>query len=132
MSALDYPPTMLVIGGLDPLQGWQRRFRDGLARAGKAVRLVENPGMMHGFYVMGPSLAGIEMLLREAREFITQYTNCRKIASFGTIYSRVFHAHLAEFVEVANKAVMEIGAPIPIRTNKYVLIHFSENFNSIF
>ncbi|GAB2232261.1 hypothetical protein Droror1_Dr00011293 [Drosera rotundifolia] len=74
LSALDYPPTMLVIGGLDPLQDWQRRFRDGLARAGKAVRLVEYPDMMHGFYVMDPSLAEIEMLVREAREFIAQYT----------------------------------------------------------
>lgn len=45
-----FPPAMVVVGGLDPLQDWERRYAAMLRRKGKAVRVVEFPEAVHGFY----------------------------------------------------------------------------------
>ncbi|KAF7007260.1 hypothetical protein CFC21_022207, partial [Triticum aestivum] len=46
----DFPPTLLVIGGFDPLQDWQRRYADVLRRKGVKVQVAEYPDGFHGFY----------------------------------------------------------------------------------
>ncbi|CAL5085068.1 unnamed protein product [Urochloa decumbens] len=46
-----FPPAMVVVGGLDPLQDWQRRYAGMLRRKGKDVQVVEFPEAIHGFYV---------------------------------------------------------------------------------
>ncbi|GAB2222791.1 hypothetical protein Droror1_Dr00016918 [Drosera rotundifolia] len=72
LSGVEYPATLLVVGGMDPLQDWQRRFGAGLVRSSKEVRLVEYPNAMHGFYLMGPELPECGMFMNEARNFIRQ------------------------------------------------------------
>jgi acetyl esterase/lipase len=42
---------MLVIGGYDPLQDWQRRYCAMLKQKGKEIRLIEYPNAVHAFYV---------------------------------------------------------------------------------
>ncbi|PWZ39763.1 putative carboxylesterase 18 [Zea mays] len=46
-----FPPVLLVIGGFDPLQDWQRRYGEMLKSMGKDVRVVEYPDAIHAFYV---------------------------------------------------------------------------------
>ena len=50
ISGVKFPETMLVIGGHDILQDWQRRYYEGLKKFGKAVRLLEFPNAIHGFW----------------------------------------------------------------------------------
>ncbi|KAL6657492.1 hypothetical protein ACP70R_005272 [Stipagrostis hirtigluma subsp. patula] len=64
-----FPPAMVVIGGLDPLQDWQRRYAAMLRRQGKAVRVVEFPEAIHGFYIF-PELADAGELVKEIKAFM--------------------------------------------------------------
>ncbi|EAZ00665.1 hypothetical protein OsI_22686 [Oryza sativa Indica Group] len=65
-----FPPAMVVVGGLDPLQDWDRRYAGMLRRKGKAVRVVEFPEAIHAFYFF-PEFAGdIRKLVGEIRAFV--------------------------------------------------------------
>jgi acetyl esterase/lipase len=64
-----FPPAMVVVGGFDPLQDWQRRYAAMLKRKGKAVRVVEFPEAIHGFYVF-PELADAGRVLTEIKAFV--------------------------------------------------------------
>ncbi|KAF3321717.1 putative carboxylesterase 18 [Carex littledalei] len=46
-----FPPVLLVIGGYDPLQDWQKRYYEMLKQKGKEVQLIEYPNAVHAFYV---------------------------------------------------------------------------------
>uniref|UniRef100_A0ACD5WPJ3 Uncharacterized protein n=1 Tax=Avena sativa TaxID=4498 RepID=A0ACD5WPJ3_AVESA len=59
-----FPPAMVVVGGLDPLQDWQRRYASMLQRKGKAVQVVEFPDAIHGFY-MFPELPDAGKLVND-------------------------------------------------------------------
>ncbi|MQL76283.1 hypothetical protein Taro_008675 [Colocasia esculenta] len=67
----DFPPAMVVIGGFDPLQDWQRKYYEGLRRVGKEARLVEYPGAIHAFYVF-PELKDTPALIEELKGFIQE------------------------------------------------------------
>ncbi|CAO2834436.1 unnamed protein product [Amaranthus hypochondriacus] len=70
MSGLDlFPPTLVVIGGSDLLQDWQKRYCHGLRRSGKAVELVEYPNAGHGFYSTS-ELPEYHMLIAKLKEFV--------------------------------------------------------------
>uniref|UniRef100_A0A1D1XN57 Putative carboxylesterase 18 n=1 Tax=Anthurium amnicola TaxID=1678845 RepID=A0A1D1XN57_9ARAE len=69
-----FPPAMVVVGGFDPLQDWQRRYYEGLKGKGKEARLVEYPAAIHAFYVF-PELKGSAALVEELRGFIHR---CRR------------------------------------------------------
>lgn len=45
-----FPPTLLFVGGFDPLQDWQKRYFEGLKKSGITVKLVEYPHAIHAFY----------------------------------------------------------------------------------
>uniref|UniRef100_A0A0E0LAV7 Alpha/beta hydrolase fold-3 domain-containing protein n=1 Tax=Oryza punctata TaxID=4537 RepID=A0A0E0LAV7_ORYPU len=65
-----FPPAMVVVGGLDPLQDWDRRYAGMLRQKGKVVRVVEFPEAIHAFYFF-PELAGdIRKLVDEIRAFV--------------------------------------------------------------
>ena len=64
-----FPPAMVVVGGLDPLQDWQRRYAAMLERNGKAVQLVEFPDAIHTFY-MFPELPDAGKLDKDMKAFI--------------------------------------------------------------
>ncbi|WOL14283.1 putative carboxylesterase 18 [Canna indica] len=63
------PEAMLVVGGFDPLQDWQRRYYEGMTTRGKAVRLLEYPDAIHGFYAF-PELKQSEALIEEMKAFV--------------------------------------------------------------
>uniref|UniRef100_A0ACD5YYG2 Uncharacterized protein n=1 Tax=Avena sativa TaxID=4498 RepID=A0ACD5YYG2_AVESA len=59
-----FPPAIVVLGGFDPLQDWQRRYAAMLQRKGKAVQVVEFPDAIHGFY-MFPELPDAGKLVND-------------------------------------------------------------------
>nr|BAJ94817.1 predicted protein [Hordeum vulgare subsp. vulgare] len=67
--AESFPPAMVAVGGLDPLQDWQRRYGAMLRRKGKAVNVLEFPDAIHAFYCF-PELPDSGRLVEEMRAFI--------------------------------------------------------------
>ncbi|CAN6206274.1 unnamed protein product [Urochloa humidicola] len=74
-----FPPAMVVVGGLDPLQDWQRRYADVLRRKGKAVRVVEFPEAIHAFFFF-PVLPDSGRLVAEMKAFMDE-TNASPLAA---------------------------------------------------
>ncbi|GJN33273.1 hypothetical protein PR202_gb21852 [Eleusine coracana subsp. coracana] len=66
-----FPPAVVVVGGFDPLQDWQRRYAAMLRRKGKAVRVVELPDAFHGFYIF-PELHDAGRLVQEIKAFVEE------------------------------------------------------------
>lgn len=64
-----WPATMVVVGGWDPLQDWQRRHAEGLRERGKEVRLVEYPEAIHAFYIF-PEVKESGLVIEEIRGFM--------------------------------------------------------------
>uniref|UniRef100_A0A0D9X248 Alpha/beta hydrolase fold-3 domain-containing protein n=1 Tax=Leersia perrieri TaxID=77586 RepID=A0A0D9X248_9ORYZ len=69
----DFPPAMVVVGGYDPLQDWQRRYAAVLRRKGNnsaaAVEVVEFPEAIHSFYAF-PELADSGELVKKMKAFM--------------------------------------------------------------
>ncbi|KAF8404032.1 hypothetical protein HHK36_008908 [Tetracentron sinense] len=74
ISGMKYPATVVVVGGFDPLQDWQRRFYEGLRRSGKEVYLLEYPNAIHPFYCF-PELPESSLLFTYMRNFIEEQSN---------------------------------------------------------
>ncbi|CAN6169010.1 unnamed protein product [Urochloa humidicola] len=66
-----FPPAMVVVGGFDPLQDWQRRYAGMLRRKGKAVQVVEFPEAIHGFYIF-PELADAGKVVKAIKAFMDE------------------------------------------------------------
>ncbi|XP_047322926.1 probable carboxylesterase 18 [Impatiens glandulifera] len=72
LSSVDrFPPVLVVIGGRDPLQDWQRRYYDWLKKNGKEVELLEYPTMIHAFYVF-PELTESGQLIDQVKDFVNR------------------------------------------------------------
>ncbi|XP_004512636.1 probable carboxylesterase 18 [Cicer arietinum] len=71
LSGLDYPDTLVFVGGFDPLIDWQKRYYDWLRKNGKNAQLTEYPNMFHGFYVF-PELPESFQLVLEVKDFINK------------------------------------------------------------
>ncbi|XP_057973360.1 probable carboxylesterase 18 [Malania oleifera] len=69
ISRMKFPATVVIVGGFDPLQDWQRRYYEGLKRIGKEAYLVEYPNAIHGFYGF-PELPELPMLIAEVKDFV--------------------------------------------------------------
>lgn len=69
ISALKFPPTVVVVGGFDPLIDWQKRYYDGLKKCGKEAYLIEYPNAIHTFYAF-PELPESAMFINEFRTFV--------------------------------------------------------------
>lgn len=74
-----FPPVMVVVGGLDPLQDWQRRYAGVLQRKGKAVRVVEFPEAIHTFFLF-PVLPDCGRLATEMKAFMDE-SNASELAA---------------------------------------------------
>ncbi|XP_065880279.1 probable carboxylesterase 18 [Euphorbia lathyris] len=74
MTTVDFPATLICIGGYDILQDWQKRYYEGLKKSGKEVYLVEYPKMIHGFYGIS-ELPESSLLIHEMREFIKKISD---------------------------------------------------------
>ncbi|CAN6362691.1 unnamed protein product [Urochloa humidicola] len=66
-----FPPVMVVVGGYDPLQDWQRRYGEMLRARGKDVRVVEYPDAIHGFYTI-PWFDDARDLMVRIAEFVAE------------------------------------------------------------
>ncbi|CAL9764611.1 unnamed protein product [Musa acuminata subsp. burmannicoides] len=66
------PAAMVVVGGFDPLQDWQRRYYKGLRARGKSARLVEYPEAFHSFYSF-PDLKQSTVLMEEIKSFVDSH-----------------------------------------------------------
>ncbi|XP_048498317.2 probable carboxylesterase 18 [Beta vulgaris subsp. vulgaris] len=69
ISGLNLPPTVLFVGGFDPLKDWQKRYCEWLRKNEKDVKLVEYETAIHAFYVF-PELPQTNLLFNEIKEFI--------------------------------------------------------------
>lgn len=69
ISGLEYPATVVFVGGLDPLQDWQRRYWEWLRKSGKEAKLIEYPTMVHAFYVF-PELPESNHLILQVKDFV--------------------------------------------------------------
>ncbi|KAF5727088.1 hypothetical protein HS088_TW22G00775 [Tripterygium wilfordii] len=68
-GAVGFPSTLLIIGGFDPLQDWQRKYHQGLKKSGKEVDLIEYPNAIHAFYCF-PDLPESALLITEIKNFM--------------------------------------------------------------
>ncbi|XP_074282515.1 putative carboxylesterase 18 [Silene latifolia] len=71
-SGIEYPATLVVIGGLDLLQDRQRSYVNGLKRSGKQVELVEYPDADHGF-CCAAQCPEYDMLIGKVSEFVQNH-----------------------------------------------------------
>ncbi|XP_057972017.1 probable carboxylesterase 18 [Malania oleifera] len=69
ISRMEYPATLVFVGGMDPLQDWQRRYYDWVKRSGKEAYLIEYPNAIHAFYVF-PQLPEASLLMAEVKDFV--------------------------------------------------------------
>ncbi|KAK1646308.1 hypothetical protein QYE76_064113 [Lolium multiflorum] len=68
-----FPPAVVVVGGYDPLQDWQRRYCELLRSRGKEVQLLEYPDAIHAFYVF-PEFAESKDLMLRIKDFVAAGT----------------------------------------------------------
>jgi acetyl esterase/lipase len=61
--------VLLVIGGYDPLQDWQRRYCEMLMGSGKDVTVLEYPDGIHAFFLF-PMFDDARDLMTRIAEFV--------------------------------------------------------------
>ncbi|CAJ2666988.1 unnamed protein product [Trifolium pratense] len=71
ISKVDYPNTLLFVGGFDPLVDWQKRYYDWLKKSGKEVELIEYPNMIHAFYYFH-DLPETRNLISKVKDFMVK------------------------------------------------------------
>lgn len=69
ISKLDYPNTLLLVAGFDPLVDWQKRYYEWLRKSGKKVELIEYPNMIHVFFYF-PDLPETSQFISEVKDFM--------------------------------------------------------------
>ncbi|XP_062004447.1 probable carboxylesterase 18 [Rosa rugosa] len=69
ISGMEYPATVVFVGGADPLQDWQRRYYNWLRKSGIEAKLIEYPNMFHGFYAF-PELPESDQLISRVTDFV--------------------------------------------------------------
>ncbi|PSS19419.1 Carboxylesterase 18 [Actinidia chinensis var. chinensis] len=69
ISGLNFPATLVFVGGFDSLQDRQRKYYDWLKESSKEAYLVEYPQAIHTFYGF-PELPEASQLITEVRDFI--------------------------------------------------------------
>lgn len=77
VSKLNFPATLVFVGGLDILQDWQRKYYEWLERNGKEIYKVEYPRMMHGFYVF-TDYNESDQLISEVEIFVHKHNALNK------------------------------------------------------
>lgn len=75
ISKLDFPATIVLVAGFDPLKDWQKRYYEWLKRSGKEAYLVEYPNVAHAFYIF-PEVPESVQLIAEVKDFI--HKQCSK------------------------------------------------------
>ncbi|TKY45000.1 carboxylesterase 18 [Spatholobus suberectus] len=68
---LDYPNTIVFMGGFDPLRDWQKRYYEWLRKSRKEVQLIDYPNTFHAFYLF-PELPETSLFISEVKEFMSK------------------------------------------------------------
>ncbi|KAI3694743.1 hypothetical protein L1987_77713 [Smallanthus sonchifolius] len=74
ISKIDFPPTMVVVGGFDILRDWQIRYYQWLKKSGKEAYLVDYANMFHVFFLY-PELPESDQLISEVKGFVQKVLN---------------------------------------------------------
>lgn len=69
ISKMDFPPTLVVVGGFDILRDSDKMYYEWLKKSEKEVYLVEYPNMFHGFYNFS-EIPESGQLISDVKEFI--------------------------------------------------------------
>lgn len=78
-GVVKFPATVVLVGELDLLQDWQRKYYEGLKRMGKDVKMVEFPNAIHRFFAF-KDLPQYSSMIQEMKDFIaTQFHNSPSI-----------------------------------------------------
>ncbi|KAF3947709.1 hypothetical protein CMV_026190 [Castanea mollissima] len=75
ISRVNFPATIVFVGGFDPLQDWQKKYYEGLHKAGKEAYLIEYENAIHSFYAF-PDFPEHSLMIREVRDFM-QKQSCQ-------------------------------------------------------
>jgi len=70
LSGVDYPDTLVFIGGFDPLNDW-------LKKCGKKAEMIDYPNMVHAFYVF-PDLPESTRSIMQVKDFINKVSNSKR------------------------------------------------------
>ncbi|KAL9245568.1 hypothetical protein vseg_019204 [Gypsophila vaccaria] len=73
---MDFPDTIVFIGGLDLLQDRQRRYVNGLKKCGKNVHLVEYPNVLHGLSC-APHCPEYQLLIAQVSDFVLNHATSK-------------------------------------------------------
>ncbi|KAI9168752.1 hypothetical protein LWI28_001513 [Acer negundo] len=74
LSRVKYPATLILMGGLDILKDWQRKYYDGLKKAGKEVDLLQDSNAFHGSYVF-KELPVASFFVKGIQDFMQKHLN---------------------------------------------------------
>ncbi|CAD6340999.1 unnamed protein product [Miscanthus lutarioriparius] len=66
-----FPPALVVIDGLDPLQDWQRRYAEMPRQEGKYVQVVEFTESIHAFYIF-PEFTNTRKVVKRIKAFMDE------------------------------------------------------------
>ncbi|KAI3771905.1 hypothetical protein L6452_03077 [Arctium lappa] len=83
ISNMDFPATMVVVGGFDVLKDWQKRYYEWLKNSGKEAYLLDYPNTFHGFYLF-PEFPESDELISEMKDFIHRVLNKGQFERVGS------------------------------------------------
>ncbi|KAL3824958.1 hypothetical protein ACJIZ3_020987 [Penstemon smallii] len=69
MKSVEFPRSLVIIGGYDPLQDWQRKYVEWLENCGKEVELIEYPNAFHSVYSF-PEVPEYDLLIKDVTKFV--------------------------------------------------------------
>ncbi|GFP88508.1 probable carboxylesterase 18, partial [Phtheirospermum japonicum] len=69
LKDVEFPRTLVIVGGYDPLQDWHRKYIEWLKGCGTRVEVTEYPNAFHAFYCFS-ELPEFALLLDDVASFI--------------------------------------------------------------
>uniref|UniRef100_A0A7N1A572 Alpha/beta hydrolase fold-3 domain-containing protein n=1 Tax=Kalanchoe fedtschenkoi TaxID=63787 RepID=A0A7N1A572_KALFE len=69
LSEIEFPKTLVICGGYDPLQDLDKRYCEWLDKCGKEVELKVYENAFHGFYCF-QEVAETKMMIQDVKEFV--------------------------------------------------------------
>ncbi|KAK4479253.1 hypothetical protein RD792_014764 [Penstemon davidsonii] len=66
---VEFPRSLVIIGGYDPLQDWQKKYVEWLKICGKEVEVIEYPNAFHSVYAF-PEVPEYDLLIKDVTNFV--------------------------------------------------------------
>ncbi|KAL8457190.1 hypothetical protein ACS0TY_035151 [Phlomoides rotata] len=74
LKNLEFPPTLVIVGGIDPLQDRGKRYAEWLKDCGKESELTMYPDAVHAFYAF-PEVPEFDLLLHRLKDFVHKHVH---------------------------------------------------------